>query len=240
MNIYQKNNPPVGYYVYAYIRSRDSNTAKAGTPYYIGKGKKRRAWSNDHTIALPLDQYIVILEANLSEIGAYALERRLIRWFGKVIDKSGILYNVCDGGEGGQLGYCAANDAITNKSIGIVSVSDARWDSGEIVHPITGITRSDETREKIKQNHADFTGELNPFYNKKHTFESKQRIGSRDYSSITGGNHKKAKQVKINGVIYNSIKDASRTLCINDNTLRDYLKHRRLLTTEIWEAFYII
>lgn len=25
------------YYVYAYIRSKDSETARAGTPYYIGK-----------------------------------------------------------------------------------------------------------------------------------------------------------------------------------------------------------
>lgn len=25
------------YYVYAYVRSKDSKTAKAGTPYYIGK-----------------------------------------------------------------------------------------------------------------------------------------------------------------------------------------------------------
>jgi hypothetical protein len=71
------------YYVYAYIRSKDSSTAKAGTPYYIGKGKHKRAWSKTHKVNLPKNiNNIVILESGLSEIGALALERRYIRWYG--------------------------------------------------------------------------------------------------------------------------------------------------------------
>jgi hypothetical protein len=38
MNLNSKNN------FYAYIRSQDSITAKAGTPYYIGKGCGMRAF----------------------------------------------------------------------------------------------------------------------------------------------------------------------------------------------------
>ena len=105
MIIFSRQSPPPGYYVYAYIRNKDSNIAKAGTPYYIGKGSNKRAWEKHNNI-LPKDgNYIVILESNLTEVGALALERRMIHWYGRVdtiyIDKSlGILYNRTDGGDG--------------------------------------------------------------------------------------------------------------------------------------------
>lgn len=42
-NIYQ-------YYVYAYLRKHDSKIAKAGTPYYIGKGRDGRAYKKHRKI----------------------------------------------------------------------------------------------------------------------------------------------------------------------------------------------
>jgi hypothetical protein len=105
MNTYSKQNQPSGYYVYAYIRATDSVIAKAGTPYYIGKGIKKRAWAfHDTKIPVPKDnKNIVILEQNLTELGAFAIERRMIEWYGKVIDGTGILRNRVDGGCGGGM-----------------------------------------------------------------------------------------------------------------------------------------
>lgn len=101
----KNNNNPLRFYVYAYIREKDSKTAKAGTPYYIGKGSGRRAWTNDrknkHTsVHMPNKKYIVILENNLTELGAFALERRLINWWGRIDNNTGILRNRCVGGNG--------------------------------------------------------------------------------------------------------------------------------------------
>jgi len=83
------------YYVYAYINK------KTGLPYYIGKGKGDR-YKGKHSISVPKDKTkIVFLETNLSDVGALALERRYIRWFGRKDLGTGILLNRTDGGEGG-------------------------------------------------------------------------------------------------------------------------------------------
>lgn len=84
----------MNYYVYAYLR-------EDGSPYYIGKGKGRRAWSTLHSVKLPADSArIVMIETNLTDAEAIDLEVELIKKHGRKDLGTGILRNMTDGGDG--------------------------------------------------------------------------------------------------------------------------------------------
>ena len=88
------------YYVYYYLR-RDGVT-----PYYVGKGKNRRAWeshrrSNGCDLRPRDKSRIVLVKQNLTEDEAWQIERELIAKWGR-LNEGGVLVNRTDGGSGGQ------------------------------------------------------------------------------------------------------------------------------------------
>lgn len=122
------------------------------------------------------------------------------------LGKRGIKHRNSSKLKGIKRGTASAIDYYGN-SLGLVSIDDIRWSTGEIVSTTLGIKRTDEQRENIKINHADCSGENNSFYGKTHSDETKLKIGFRDYSSIS-------RAILVDGIEYRSVGEANRTLDI--------------------------
>jgi hypothetical protein len=132
-----------------------------GTPYYFGMGKPRRPFVNHRHkgkgVHTPKDKSrIQIVKENLRQDIAEALEIMWIAFYGKQYDNTGILLNICDGGNiSHHTGHIAWNKGITGYS---TSKKGKHYD----ITPWN------------KGNGLYMKGENNHFFGKRHTEEFKK------------------------------------------------------------------
>ena len=199
------------YYVYAYLRTD-------GSPYYIGKGRGRRAYDRNHNVPVPTDNSrIVFLETKLTSVGALALERRYIRWYGRKDNTSGILRNLTDGGEG--------SPGVKRKQRSIRKMVETRRHRDRFVPWNKGLTS--ETDHRVALN----TLSGNP--NRVQTDVTKAKISAAKKGctpwnkgkanlKISGSNAYQAKPVTVNNTVYNTLIEASHQTGISLYKLRKY------------------
>jgi hypothetical protein len=80
------------FYTYEYLR-------KDGAPYYVGKGKGKRAF-HSHRNHCPKDRARIRIQYWADEATAFEMEKFYIRLYGRKDNGTGILRNLTDGGEG--------------------------------------------------------------------------------------------------------------------------------------------
>jgi hypothetical protein len=163
---------PRRFYVYAYLRSKDSERGAKYSPYYIGKGSGNRCYGKSGRPAnRPKDiSYIVTVQEGLTEEEAFSLERYCIALYGRLDIKTGVLRNRTDGGEG-RSGYVASEE--TRRRMSHKGPANALWGRTGELSPRWGTFHTEETRRKISKGKK---GERNPNWGKTHSPETRRRI----------------------------------------------------------------
>ena len=137
MHIYQaKYSQLKEFYVYQYLRSRKSKYGNIGSPYNIGKGKGKRAFSIQHTIKPPKDRSkIQFISENMNEADAFQLEMLLIHLFGRIDVGTGCLRNMTDGGEGttGKICSIESSKRYSKRSSGRIWINNGVKHT--LIHP---------------------------------------------------------------------------------------------------------
>jgi len=169
------------YYTYAYLR-------EDGTPYYIGKGKKDRAYKKRvDGVNPPTDKTrIIILKNNLTEEEAFKHEIYMIAVFGRIDLGTGILRNKTDGGEGKTGCYHSEetkrkiSEAVRGENHPLYGVNPSQETRNKMSKSLKGRVIDDEWRAKMSESHKGRPGAYG-FKGKKHDEETLKQMKNRKW-----------------------------------------------------------
>lgn len=134
-------------YVYFYVR-------EDGTPYYVGKGRLRRAYDRRNNHHTPLDlSRIVFVSNKLSDLQARAIEIFWIKVYGRKDLGTGILLNRTDGGEG-STGRIFSHTVESKEKLRLANLGKKKGPLSakgckNISKSLTGRKLSQSTKDKI-------------------------------------------------------------------------------------------
>ncbi len=152
------------YYVYIHLRLDN------GKPFYVGKGKDRRAFSKMgrntywNNVVNKYGYDIIIIENNL--INEDALDRE-IYWIKRIGREN--LVNMTDGGEG--------SDGFKHTPETILKLKNMEPKFGKDNGNFGGGNWSEESKNRFSEyQKINMLGDKNPFYGKKHSDETKKHL----------------------------------------------------------------
>ena len=193
------------YYTYAYLR-------EDGTPYYIGKGKGRRAFLKHSGFYPPSKERILFLKRNLTEEEAFKHEIYMIAVFGRKDLKTGILHNKTNGGNGCP-GKIMSEKDIENRRKGRLGKPLSESHKRNIAEANKGTPKTMTEKRRLSDIEKGLRarGKLK----QKHSEETKRKISKATQGRVPWNKglkgvqkNSRARKLCYDGVVYESISDA--------------------------------
>jgi hypothetical protein len=234
------------YYTYAYLR-------EDRTPYYIGKGRGKRAYDKRRKIKPPKDKSLILfLKKGLTEAEAFKHEIYMIFVLGRKDLGTGILRNLTNGGDGAsgavrseefKKKMSEANSGEKNPMFNVRWTEERKKAHSE---KMLGVPHTKEHKEKISE---ALSGEKNPMFGVRRTEEWKQANSGENNSNYgkTGALSPISKAIRViradgTELHYGSGWEAARDLKIPQSSLCYlYLKSGKVLTKgkfKGWQFLY--
>lgn len=202
------------------------------TPFYIGKGSNKRAWSMSRSkywkrIVAQCGYVVEIIMDGLTEEEAFEKEMEFIR-----------LYKSC--------GYCEANFTEGGEDRSGFGHAHTRETKSKISKALTGIKRapmSETHKQKLSKAHLgkthnkeDIEKRAKSNKGRKRSDETKQLMSDKRKGKNKGSDNPRSKQVvdSLTNKVFVNITAASKYTGINYNTLWGYLSGKRVNKTNLY------